>query len=132
MNALLAACLIVPLASGAAPAAAARACGGHPLDFDADGRPDLAVAAPYDAARAGSVTVMYGSGEKAKLTQKGAEPGDSFGSALAVGDFNGDRCADLAVGVSEEFAGERVPGATGTGSCRSSTGHRRGSWRGRS
>jgi hypothetical protein len=44
MNVLLAACLIVPLASGAAPAAA-RACGGHPLDFDADGRPDLAVAA---------------------------------------------------------------------------------------
>ncbi|GAA4920732.1 hypothetical protein HD597_006183 [Nonomuraea thailandensis] len=115
MNALLAACLIVPLASGAAPAAAARACGGHPLDFDADGRPDLAVAAPYDAARAGSVTVMYGSGEKAKLTQKGAEPGDSFGSALAVGDFNGDRCADLAVGVSEEFAGERVPGGDGNG-----------------
>lgn len=114
MNALLAACLIVPLASGAGPAAA-RACGGHPLDFDADGRPDLAVAAPYDDARAGSVTVMYGSGEKVKLTQQDAEPGDSFGSALAVGDFNGDRCADLAVGVSEEFVGERVPGGDGNG-----------------
>jgi hypothetical protein len=113
MNALLAACLVLPLASGSTPAA--RSCGGHPLDFDGDGRPDLAVAAPYDDARAGSVTVMYGSGKKVKLTQDGAEPGDSFGSALAVGDFNGDRCADLAVGVSEEFTGERVPGGDGNG-----------------
>ncbi|MEV4571390.1 FG-GAP and VCBS repeat-containing protein [Nonomuraea sp. NPDC049419] len=114
MNALLAALLVLPLATGTAPAAA-RACGGHPLDFDADGRPDLAVAAPYAHDRAGSVTVMYGSGERAELTQDGAEPGDAFGSALAVGDFNGDRCADLAVGVSEEFTGERVPGGDGNG-----------------
>ncbi|TMR92985.1 FG-GAP and VCBS repeat-containing protein [Nonomuraea basaltis] len=114
MNALLAACLVLPLASGTAPAAT-RSCGGHPLDFDGDGRPDLAVAAPYDDSRAGSVTVMYGSGKHVKLNQDGAEPGDSFGSALAVGDFNGDRCADLAVGVSEEFAGERVPGGDGNG-----------------
>lgn len=114
MNALLAACLVLPLASGATPAAA-RSCGGHPLDFDGDARPDLAVAAPYDNARAGSVTVMYGSGRKVKLTQDGAEPGDAFGSALAVGDFNGDRCADLAVGVSEEFVGERVHLGDGNG-----------------
>ncbi|MET8869222.1 FG-GAP and VCBS repeat-containing protein [Nonomuraea sp. NPDC004580] len=114
MNALLAALLVLPLASGTAPAAA-RACGGHPLDFDADGRPDLAVAAPYAHDRAGAVTVMYGSGERVELTQDGAEPGDAFGSALAVGDFNGDRCADLAVGVSEEFTGERVPGGDGNG-----------------
>ncbi|MFG1702115.1 FG-GAP-like repeat-containing protein [Nonomuraea sp. M3C6] len=114
MNALLAACLVLPLASGTAPTAA-PSCAGHPLDFDGDGRPDLAVAAPYDASRAGSVTVMYGSGKKVKLTQDGAEPGDSFGSALAVGDFNGDRCADLAVGVSEEFVGKRVAGGDGNG-----------------
>ncbi|MGN9839938.1 FG-GAP and VCBS repeat-containing protein [Nonomuraea sp. H19] len=114
MNALLAVCLVLPLASGTAPTAA-RACGGHPLDFDGDARPDLAVAAPYDNTRAGSVTVMYGSGKQVKLTQDGAEPGDSFGSALAVGDFNGDKCADLAVGVSEEFTGERVPGGDGNG-----------------
>ncbi|MEW9552707.1 FG-GAP and VCBS repeat-containing protein [Nonomuraea sp. NPDC050783] len=114
MNALLAACLLLPLAAGTAPAA--RPCGGHPLDFDGDGRPDLAVAAPYDRDRAGSVTVMYGSGRRVTLTQgDGAERGDSFGSALAVGDFDGDRCADLAVGVSEEFVGERVPGADGNG-----------------
>ncbi|SDJ80093.1 FG-GAP and VCBS repeat-containing protein [Nonomuraea jiangxiensis] len=114
MKVLLAACLLLPLASGTS-SAAASSCAGHPSDFDGDGRPDLAVAAPYDASRAGSVTVMYGSGKQVKLTQDGAEPGDSFGSALAVGDFNGDRCADLAVGVSEEFIGRRVPGADGNG-----------------
>ena len=31
-----------------------------------------------------------------------AATGDSFGSALATGDFDGDDCADLAVGVSEK------------------------------
>ncbi|MFG1611283.1 FG-GAP and VCBS repeat-containing protein [Nonomuraea wenchangensis] len=114
MNALLAVLLALPLASGTAPAA--RSCGGHPLDFDGDGHPDLAVAAPYDRDRAGSVAVLYGSGTKVTLTQgDGAEPGDSFGSALAVGDFDGDGCADLAVGVSEEFVGERVPGGDGNG-----------------
>ncbi|MGP3930333.1 FG-GAP and VCBS repeat-containing protein [Nonomuraea sp. KM88] len=114
MNAVLAACLVLPLVTGTAHATA-RPCGGQPLDFDADGRPDLAVAAPYDASRAGSVTVLYGSGRTAELVQDDAEPGDAFGSALAVGDFDGDRCADLAVGVSEEFTGERVPGGDGNG-----------------
>ncbi|NUS09198.1 MAG: hypothetical protein HOV97_42325, partial [Nonomuraea sp.] len=114
MNVLLAACLVVPLATGTGPAAA-RSCGGHPYDFDGDGRADLAVAAPYDHSRAGSVTVMYGTGRTVELTQRDAEPGDAFGAALAVGDFDGDRCADLAVGVSEEFAGARVPGADGEG-----------------
>ncbi|MET7463512.1 FG-GAP-like repeat-containing protein [Nonomuraea sp. NPDC005501] len=130
MKALLAACLLLPLASGpahagagtvasgrvaAGTAAAARSCGGGASDFDGDGRPDLAVAAPYDDRRAGSVTVLYGDGRKVRLVQDDAEPGDSFGSALATGDFDGDRCADLAVGVSEEFTGERVPGGDGNG-----------------
>ncbi|SEM35424.1 FG-GAP and VCBS repeat-containing protein [Nonomuraea pusilla] len=130
MKLLLTACLALPLGIGAFPGTASgpvpgpvsvaaqavtRGCGGHPSDFDGDGRPDLAVAAPYDDRRAGSVTVLYGSGRQDRLTQDGAEPGDAFGSALAVGDFDGDGCADLAVGVSEEFAGARVPGADGNG-----------------
>ncbi|MFI6290231.1 FG-GAP and VCBS repeat-containing protein [Nonomuraea sp. NPDC050790] len=114
MNALLAACLVVPLLSPAS-AGAAAGCGGRLADFDDDGRADLAVAAPYTGARAGSVSVLYGSGRKATLRQDDPETGDSFGSALAVGDFDGDRCADLAVGVSEEFAGKARPGADGDG-----------------
>ncbi|WP_406316351.1 FG-GAP repeat protein [Streptosporangium sp. NBC_01639] len=105
-----------------APAAAA-ACSGAPSDFDADGRTDLAVAAPYTAvgghARAGSVTVLYGMRTERRLTQDDpgvpgeAETGDVFGSALATGDFDGDRCADLAVGVSDEDRPR--PGADGDG-----------------
>ncbi|MFI6502666.1 FG-GAP and VCBS repeat-containing protein [Nonomuraea typhae] len=113
MNALLAACLVMPLLSPAS--AGAAGCGGRPADFDDDGRADLAVAAPYTGSRAGSVIVLYGSGRKATLRQDGAERGDSFGSALAAGDFDGDRCADLAVGVSEEFSGPARPGADGDG-----------------
>lgn len=114
MNALLAACLVLPLTAGT-PVTSGASCSGTPSDFDADGRPDLAVAAPYDDARAGSVAVLYGSGERARLVQEDPEPGDAFGAALATGDFDGDRCADLAVGVSEEFIGRRVPGADGNG-----------------
>jgi hypothetical protein len=54
-----------------------------------------------------------------------AEPGDSFGAALAAGDFNGDGRADLAVGVAEEnnssgvvqvLYGSAASGLTATGS----------------
>ncbi|MFG1944315.1 hypothetical protein [Nonomuraea sp. NPDC048826] len=114
MNVLLTACLVLPLAAGTG-ATAAAACSGSPSDFDGDGRPDLAVGAPYDDRRAGSVTVLYGSGREQRLVQDDPEPGDAFGAALAVGHFDGDRCADLAVGVPDEFVGERVPGADGNG-----------------
>ncbi|WP_084958519.1 FG-GAP and VCBS repeat-containing protein [Thermoactinospora rubra] len=117
---------LLAAAALAAPAGAhARACSGLPHDFDGDGRTDLAVAAPYQTvsghARAGEVTILYGSGRTQKLSQDTpgtpdlAETGDSFGSALASGDFDGDGCADLAVGVSEEFLGDPVPGADGNG-----------------
>jgi hypothetical protein len=92
--------------------AAANACSGLPSDFDGDGRADLAVAAPYTEvgghARAGSVTVLYDLRTDTRLTLDSpgvpgeAGTGDSFGSALATGDFDGDRCTDLAVGVSEK------------------------------
>ncbi|MEO3807501.1 FG-GAP repeat protein [Sphaerisporangium sp. B11E5] len=96
--------------------ASAAACAG----------PVLAVAAPYATvdgrSRAGSVTLYRGSKSVATLTQGSSgipdtpERGDSFGSAVTTGDFDGDGCADLAIGASEEFAGTPVPdGADGNG-----------------
>ncbi|MEW9529390.1 FG-GAP repeat protein [Microbispora sp. NPDC049125] len=116
-SALLAAALAAsPLV--AVPAAAARSCPSF-----------LAVASPYAAVKgeqhAGTVTLFTGGGShlrKAKVLSQGAagvggapERDDAFGSALARGDFDGDGCADLAIGASEEFAGPRVPGADGNG-----------------
>jgi FG-GAP repeat len=90
-------------------------------DFDGDGFADLAVGVPSEAVgaveSAGAVNVIYGS--SGGLTAAGnqrwtqnssgvvgtAERGDSFGSALATGDFDGDGFADLAVGVPSEAVG---------------------------
>jgi len=127
--ALLAAALITaplpPSAAFTASAAEHRAGEGGGVDFDCDGRADLAVAAPYadagGAARSGAVRVLYGMRQVRELTQDtpgvpdAAELGDAFGAALAAGDFDGDGCHDLAVGASEEFAGERRPGRDGDG-----------------
>ncbi len=86
-------------------------------DFNGDGTDDVAIGAPWEglagAPRAGAVHVLDGSAsglvEGARtLTQKTRgvrgtpERGDRFGSALAVGDFDGDGFADLAVGVKGE------------------------------
>mgnify|MGYP002622607842 CR=1 FL=1 len=109
----------LPLVPPPAHASAAACRTGAAADFNGDGFGDLAVAAPYDTvdgrARAGTVAVFHGSPdglvEVAALAQGSGgvpgepEVGDSFGSALAVGDFDRDGCADLAIGVSEEFSG---------------------------
>lgn len=116
----------------------AGAVGGTPAgqnllgDFNGDGYDDLAVGLPYedvtagavDNFDAGAVTVIYGSA--AGLTAAGnqvwtqgtadmldaVEPGDAFGYALAVGDFNADGRDDLAIGVPNEgFGGQAAAGA---------------------
>jgi hypothetical protein len=74
-------------------------------DFDGDGFQDLAVGAPGKAGGAGRVFVYSGkalevSSFPAVMLGAFAKGGfGSFGSALAAGDFNGDKVPDLAVGA---------------------------------
>jgi hypothetical protein len=101
------------LVAAAALWLAAPAAGAVYGDFNGDGFADLAVGAPGDDG-AGAVNVLYGSANGITAagdqhwTQNGlglpdfAEAGDAFGASLAVGDFDGDGFADLAIGAPGE------------------------------
>jgi glucose/arabinose dehydrogenase/PKD repeat protein len=95
-------------------------------DFDGDGRKDLLAGAPGQdlagMADTGIVNIMYGTASglagntrARQLTQSQVagltENGDQFGTALAVGDYNGDRRADLAAGA----PGEDIDASTDAG-----------------
>jgi FG-GAP repeat len=98
-------------------------------DFNNDGADDLAVGVPGEDIggppfNSGAVNVLYGSaggltGSRSQLFSQASpgvpgnpEEGDSFGQALASGDFDTDGFADLAVGVPSEGIGTaRAAGA---------------------
>ena len=96
-------------------------------DFNGDGFTDLAVGVVGEdigtARDAGAVNILYGGphglsasgdqlwSQESSLGVRGKADGlDFFGFALAAGDFDGDRFADLAVGVPFEDAGPVVDG----------------------
>ncbi|MET8113928.1 FG-GAP-like repeat-containing protein [Streptomyces prasinus] len=96
-------------------------------DFDADGRPDVAVGAPGGTingrTEAGYIAVVYGmaegpNGVRYQLISQNryavpgtAETGDRFGSHLTAADLDGDGFTDLVVGA----PGEDVDGARDVG-----------------
>jgi hypothetical protein len=101
-------------------------------DFNGDGLADLAVGNPTESlgtkANAGMVTVLYGSTTAPYLKilpaglseiQQGTagmpgdvEAGDLFGASLAVGDFDADGYADLAIGAPGEALGSTAQAGT--------------------
>ncbi|WP_079107297.1 FG-GAP and VCBS repeat-containing protein [Streptomyces sp. NRRL S-1521] len=88
---------------------------------DDDPYADLIVGAPgedIDAKTdAGSVTVLYGTGDGfavANTAARGTKTGDAYGNALAAADFTGDGDVDLAVGGKDRVVANLNPLAART------------------
>ncbi|WP_030810515.1 FG-GAP-like repeat-containing protein [Streptomyces sp. NRRL S-337] len=113
--------------SGAIPGSSEKGDGfGYEVslgDIDGDGRQDLAVSAAKEAidgvSRTGAVTVLYGSpwgldtGHRVQYFHQNSpgvpganEKDDLFGGEVFLSDLNGDKRADLTVGVTYENGGD--------------------------
>ncbi len=99
-------------------------------DYDGDGYDDLAVGIPhfdFGITDMGSVSIFFGTEDGVSTTRTQAlfqglggpsgtpEAGDEFGFTLASGNFNGDRYADLAIGVPFEDDDNANPQTVDTG-----------------
>lgn len=98
-------------------------------DFDCDGFDDLAIGMPGEdlvgAPLGGRLVVFYSAGssglsttdrqiwgQNSPVIEDDAESNDRFSSVLAAGDFDGNGCDDLAIGVPfEEIDGASTAGA---------------------
>ena len=95
-------------------------------DLSRNGRDELAIGIPGGVISgqtgAGAVSVLYGRdgglssvddlwSQDARGIKGRAEADDGFGSALAIGDFDGDRRGDLAIGSPHDSVGTPGPGA---------------------
>ncbi|MWA12453.1 FG-GAP repeat protein [Streptomyces sp. BA2] len=88
---------------------------------DDDKYADLVIGAPgedIDAKTdAGSVTVLYGTGDGfalANTAARGAKSGDVYGNSLAAADFTGDTDVDLAIGGKDQVVANFNPLAADT------------------
>lgn len=83
-------------------------------DFDCDGYDDLVMGAPGESGEGmnvGAINIVYGgTGSGGQIgtannqqLPEGAylrvQPGDDFGGVLAAGDYNGDGCHDMVIGI---------------------------------
>ncbi|MEV2252051.1 FG-GAP repeat protein [Streptomyces sp. NPDC050147] len=84
--------------------------------IDDDKYADLVIGAPgedIDAKTdAGSVTVLYGTGDGfsgANTAARGTKTGDAYGNALVAADFTGDTDVDLAIGGKDQVVANTHP-----------------------
>lgn len=89
-------------------------------DINGDGNLDVVAGAPKSIAGAlkgaGSVLVLYGPSGASSEWVQGTRANALFGSAVAVGDLNGDGRADIVVGAPKDNNTSVVPAVVGSGS----------------